>query len=242
MKLHTAEIKTSLSGHTQVFYSVIAECKEGLYLFDCGYEESFDAYREAFDRLRLNLSLLKAVIITHDDNDHLGGLGKFKDHIPGLMVVCGEAEEESVSGKIKSERLLQAEIMLNHLRGDIKKQGLQFIESLKKIRRFPVDKTLINGECFPDQIETVHTPGHTKGHLSFYCRPEKTMIAGDALVIENGEFNLANPQYTLHLEDAIRSVEIIREYKPEKVICYHGGVMTTNVDEKLKRLINTLRI
>ena len=105
------------------------------------------------------------------------------------------------------------------------------------MQRFGVDKGFADQEIFEQEILVVHTPGHTKGHISLYLINEMTLIAGDALVIEDGRFNIANPDFTLDLETAVKSVEKIRKLSPRKIICYHGGVMTQNIDKELEALI-----
>nr|WP_246027886.1 MULTISPECIES: MBL fold metallo-hydrolase [Paenibacillus] len=88
-----------------------------------------------------------------------------------------------------------------------------------------IDRTVSSGEKLPwcDGIEIIHTPGHLPGHISLYLPSSKTLIAGDALVIEDGKHNIANPQHTLDLEEAITSVEKLLEYDIKQLICYHGG-------------------
>ncbi len=50
------------------------------------------------------------------------------------------------------------------------------------------------------------------------------MVTGDAVVIEDGKLNLANPGYTLHMDDAVRSVRWSLDYDIRQLICYHGGL------------------
>jgi glyoxylase-like metal-dependent hydrolase (beta-lactamase superfamily II) len=180
---------------------------------------------------------LTGVIITHDDHDHLGGLHQLKQKNSSLKIICGEHEKDSVSGKIKSERLVQAEMSLNTITEEYKSWALNFIEKLKKVQRFDVDEVLRDNAIFEEELIVIHTPGHTKGHVSLFLPKEKTVIAGDALVIENGEFNIANPAFTLDMQKALKSAEKIKNLNPLKIICYHGGIMDENVNKKLAVLL-----
>lgn len=209
-----------------------------LYLIDCGYEETFEGILEELNRLNLNIHQIEGIIISHDDIDHLGGLKKFKDYKPSIQVLCSALEEPTITGRVKSERLVQAENSYESLPDEYKSWAIGFIESLKSIQRFEVDKTFDDGEIFEEDIQIVHTPGHTKGHISLFIKSSKTLIANDALVIEDGEFEIANPAYTLDLEAALSSVQKIKKLKPKKIICYHGGIMKSNIAAKLDKLLS----
>ncbi len=79
------------------------------------------------------------------------------------------------------------------------------------------------------------------GHISLYLPESKTLIASDAVVIEDGTFNIANPSYTLNLEEAVNSVQLLLNYDIEQIICYHGGLFHGDVEQALRELILTYR-
>lgn len=240
MNVELLRIEKTIDGEQVVLFPVLLRHsgRNWNYLIDCGYEETSEELEHELKVLGVEPEDLTGVIITHDDHDHLGGLRFLKQRNKNLKVICGEHEEDSVSGKIKSERLVQAENSLNTIPEEYKEWALNFIEKLKKVQRFAVDEVFCDNAIFEDELIAVHTPGHTKGHISLFLPKEKTVIAGDALVIENGEFNIANPAFTLDMQQALKSVEKIKNLNPCKIICYHGGIMDKNVNEKLKTLLN----
>lgn len=67
------------------------------------------------------------------------------------------------------------------------------------------------------------------------------MVTGDAVVIEDGKLNLANPSYTLHMDDAVRSVRRLLDYDIRQLICYHGGLFQGDVKKALLRLFRDLQ-
>lgn len=115
--------------------------------------------------------------------------------------------------------------------------GVKIYLKIKSIERFKIDITFKDDDIFENELIIIHTPGHTKGHISLYYPKDKILIAGDAILVENGELDLANPSFTLDLEAAVRSVEKIKILNPDKIICYHGGMLNKNVIEKLTVLI-----
>ena len=237
MNIEVLKIEKAIDGEPVVLFPVLLQHAGRNYLVDCGYEETSAELEHKLKALGIEPEDLTGVIITHDDHDHLGGLCQLKQKNKNLKVVCGELEKDSVSGKIKSERLLQAENSLNILPEEYRGWALNFIEKLKKVQRFAVDEVLCDNAIFEEELIVIHTPGHTKGHISMFLPKVKTVIAGDALVIENGEFNIANPAFTLDLQQALKSVKKIKNLNPLKIICYHGGIMKKNVNEKLEALL-----
>jgi len=228
MKLTPLRINSIVDNEEITIFPVLIETANGNYLVDCGYEETVDELTAGLQSLGVDLSGLNGIIITHDDIDHLGGLDELKKRNPRLKVYCGSHEKDSVTGVIKSERLLQAERLLEGMPTRLKPWGLEFIRRLESIKRCKVDKSLEDNEIFGNDIVVIHTPGHTKGHISLYIPGERTVITGDALVIINSKPDIANPNYTLDMKKAMQSVEKIWSLKPERLICYHGGVIEDN--------------
>jgi glyoxylase-like metal-dependent hydrolase (beta-lactamase superfamily II) len=237
MEVHTFKIEKKVNEVDTVLFPSFLRFGDRTYLIDCGYKETFEDFQQELIKLNAPVNQLTGVFISHDDIDHLGGLDAFKKCNPNISVFCGAIEEQSVCGKVKSERLIQAENSLEHIPNEYKTWALHFIQSLQNIKRYRVDMTFNDGDEFEKGVMVIHTPGHTKGHVSLFVIKEKILIANDALVIENDEFEIANPNYTLDMTSAIKSVEKIRQLNPDKIICYHGGVMQHDVHEKLNRLL-----
>ena len=111
---------------------------------------------------------------------------------------------------------------------------------LKTVQAVQVDQILALDreiEWLPG-VEVIHTPGHMPGHISLYIRQNRTMIAADAVVVENGLLEIANPQFTLDLEEAVRSVEKLQQLEIDRIICYHGGVVQTDIPETVEDVKN----
>lgn len=238
MKIQTFKIYKQIDNNEVILYPTLLNIKGKNYLVDCGYEETFLEFTTELRKLGVELADLHAILISHDDIDHIGALKLFKDKNPHLIIYSSEIEEPSVSGKIKSERLEQAEQSLLKLPQEHKSWAYQFINQLKSIKRIQVDAILKDRDKIDEELEVIFTPGHTKGHISFYIPGEKTLIANDALVIENDHFDIANPMFTLDMGQALKSVELIKDFQPEKIICYHGGIAKDNISQKLTDLVN----
>lgn len=226
--------------HMEVdLYPSVLIIENAVYLVDCGYEETYDEFVEELNRLGIHK--IDGIIISHDDIDHLGALSKFKEADPSTRIYCSDIERHSIEGITRSERLVQTENSLPFLPKESIPWANEFIAQLENINRIPVDETFRDEEWIREYVQVIHTPGHTSGHISLYIPSQETIIANDALVIEDGSFNIANPQFCLDLPMAIRSVEKIKNLHPKKIICYHGGIMEDKVDNKLRELLNKFR-
>lgn len=195
-------------------------------LVDCGYIGFLPQIEAALLAQNIAPASLSKVLITHHDHDHMGALRALKDKYPHIQVIASEADAPYVSGQRRSLRLAQAEAMQKDLPEEQKAFGQQFIDLLTQVEPVPVDEVVRDGQRLDwcGGCEVIGTPGHMPGHISLYLPKHKTTIAGDAMVLENGRPAIANPQFTLDMEAAQRSMERVLDLGARQIICYHGGV------------------
>ncbi|QNF35871.1 MBL fold metallo-hydrolase [Adhaeribacter swui] len=237
MKVHTFKICQVVQGREEILFPTLIELNQKKYLVDCGYEETFTEFVRELAKLQVAITDLHAILLSHDDIDHLGALTLFKDQNPNLKIYSSYVEAPAISGELKSERLQQAENSLINLPPEHQEWAKEFIRRLQNIKRTAVDGLLSDNQKIDEEIEVLFTPGHTQGHISFYIASEQLLIANDALVVADQGFDIANPAFTLDLPQAIKSAERIKQLRPRKIICYHGGIVEENVDEKLAALL-----
>ena len=168
----------------------------------------------------------------------MGSAAELKSKYPNMKILASEKDEKYISGKEKSLRLQQAESIYDSLPEEQKEWALNFQKTLKSVENVDVDMVLNDGDKFNccGGVEIIETPGHMPGHISIYIKESKTLIAGDALVIENNKLCMANPQYTLDMKAAKKSIEKLQNYDIEMVICYHGGICNTVIENSLKNI------
>ncbi|MCS4239494.1 glyoxylase-like metal-dependent hydrolase (beta-lactamase superfamily II) [Myroides gitamensis] len=237
MKILNFTIEQEVAGQISTIYPTVIKTENEVVLVDCGYEETFDQFKVELAKLGIPLTAITKIIISHDDIDHLGALPLFVAENPDIQVYCSTIEKSAVTGETKSERLEQAEASLQQLPVEYRAWAENFIIRLNKIKRIPVDHTLEEGDYVVEEVEVIHTPGHTKGHISLFDHKTKTLIANDALVIEEDRLNIANPQFTLDMRQAVASLKKIKQLQPAKIICYHGGSMEEGIQEQLEVVI-----
>jgi glyoxylase-like metal-dependent hydrolase (beta-lactamase superfamily II) len=64
------------------------------------------------------------------------------------------------------------------------------------------------------------------GHIAVYIRELETLVTGDAMNAHGGMLQMANPAYTIDMDEAARSIEKFMKLDLMQVICYHGGIFT----------------
>lgn len=231
-------IDMEVNGFISALHPVIVSDDHEMVLFDCGHKDAFNQLKEKAALAGFDLSRLTRVLITHHDHDHIGALADLKREYPRVQVYASEKEAEYVTGKRKSVRLQQAQEQLAVLSEDQKEHAQKRIDLLKRIEPVTVDGYLQDGDVLAicGGIEVIATPGHLPGHLSFYLRESKTMIAGDALVVADGKLYRANPRFTLNKDEAYTSARKFLNVAIDTLVCFHGGAISQNIKESLETL------
>lgn len=209
-----------------IIHPVVLKDNNEMILVDCGYTGFMPIIEDAFKSENLDCNQLTKILITHHDHDHMGALADFKEKYPNIEIIASEIEAPYISGEKKSLRLEQAEELQNNLSEEQKAFGKAFCEILKSVKPVNVDILVNDGEVMDwcGGCEIVGTPGHTPGHISLYLKDKRIIITGDAAALENNQLVIANPQFTLDIENANKSISKILDYDAETYICYHGGI------------------
>ncbi|HFK1449998.1 MULTISPECIES: MBL fold metallo-hydrolase [Bacillus cereus group] len=227
MKIIELPIEFEFNGQKQCIYPSLIILHNELTLVDTGYPSFLPLIENAILKHGYEMKNLKNIIITHYDDDHIGALYDFKVKYPHVNIIASEIDSYYISGEIKSERLVQAEEMLQCMPIEEKEFGEWFIQQLKNIRHVSVDEKVCDGQMIlNNECQIVATSGHTSGHISLYFPNLDCVITGDAAVQENRELVIANPGFCLDIEKAEESLNKIKSLKAASYYCYHGGKLT----------------
>lgn len=210
----------------QHLYPVLLFGERDTVLIDCGYPGSLELLEIQLKRYHIRPESITRLVLTHQDDDHMGTAAEIKEKYPAIQVLASAKEEPYISGKRKNLRLQQAEELQELLPDEEKAFGEQFCERLRSVRPVTLDGVLTTGDQFDwgGGCEILDTPGHTPGHISIRALNDEFMITGDAAVLADHALTIANPQFCLDLGEAKKSLEKLIQYQSRRYICYHGGV------------------
>lgn len=226
------DIPFEYQGMTNHIYPVLLLGGADVVLVDCGYPGFMGLIEAALEEQGLSVSDLTMIVLTHQDDDHMGAAYEIISKYPHIQIAASAEEAPYISGGKKNLRLQQAEELQERLPEEEKEFGLRFCERLRQVRPVPVDIVLQEGDRFDwgGGCEIIRTPGHTPGHISLLLSEAQTFITGDAAVADQGRLVLANPQFCLDTEEADRSLKLLKGMKCKRYICYHSGIFSPSED------------
>ncbi|MEF2293578.1 MULTISPECIES: MBL fold metallo-hydrolase [Virgibacillus] len=228
MKIIELPIEFEFNGQKNCIYpSLFISNNDELTLVDTGYANFLPLIENEIIKNGYEMKQLKNVIVTHYDDDHIGSLYDFKVKYPQINIIASEIESTYISGEIKSERLVQAEDMLENLPKKDLEFGIWFVQQLRKLKHVAVDEKVNDGDIILDsKCKIIATPGHTSGHITLYFPSLKSVITGDAAVKNYDDLIIANPHFCLDIKQAEQSLNKIKNLKVKYIYCYHGGKLT----------------
>lgn len=227
MKIIELPIAFEFNGQLNTIYPSLIIMNDELTLVDTGYTNFLPLIEHEITKKDYEMEHLKNIIITHYDDDHIGSLYNFKEKYPWINIIASEIESKYISGEIKSERLVQAEELLDNMSPEQKEFGTWFIQQLKDLKHVAIDNKVNDGDMIlHNECRVVATPGHTSGHISLYFPKLNSVITGDAAANENQELDIANPHFCLNMDNAKQSLRKIQNLQADTYYCYHGGKFT----------------
>jgi glyoxylase-like metal-dependent hydrolase (beta-lactamase superfamily II) len=137
----------------------------------------------ALARLGIAPERLALVLVTHCDLDHQGGNAAIKAACPRALLSCGRADAPLVADP---QALLARRYDAYRERHGIfySPEGHAGILAQAGAAQ-PLDLTWVGGETFAVdsgwELEIMHVPGHSRGHLAIYDRRNRALYTGDAV-------------------------------------------------------------
>lgn len=194
------ELSAVVMKRTNIVYPAFIWDDDTRILVDTGYPGQLPKIRKTIEITGVSFNQLNKIIITHHDIDHIGSLSAIVQESSQIIEVLAHAEEQPhIQGekpiiKATPEALSKLDAQLN-----LPEEQRKAIKSvLQNPPKAKVGKTLADGEELPycEGIVVIHTPGHTPGHICLYLKKSKTLIAGDAMVMVDGQLLGPQPHFT----------------------------------------------
>ncbi len=167
------------------------------------------------------------VLISHADNDHVGGNRAFRDAHPHAVFACHELDRRWVES---NEALVRENYGWHAAFGFPPMDADELLASMSG--DCPIDVGLIGGETIrldADRVvEVLHLPGHTPGHLGLWDEQNQAAIIIDA-VLADGIYDRAGnklipPRY-YDLAALRQTIERLEALRPELLLTAHYPVL-----------------
>lgn len=167
-----------------------------LTLIDTGVRRSNSraALEAAFADLGLELARVRRVILTHYHTDHMGQVGTLREAGADFELLVHEDDADDVEqfSVEREERIDESNRLFAEHGVPVDLLARQASRIRREIASGPplavaarVDRRLRDGECVPFkdfELEVVHAPGHTAGHVVLAERRSGVLLTGDHLM------------------------------------------------------------
>src|SRR5919202_6242233 len=207
--------------------TLIVDADNDATLVDAGLPDQAEAIGAALLEAGIRVRDLRRIIFTHQDLDHVGS-GAALVRQSGARVLAYSADVPYIEGRLRP--LKPTPEMLE--------QRPHMRKVLERLEPVTVDEQVENGSRLDlaGGTQVIFTPGHTPGHISLYLEGSKILIAGDALTADKGYLRGPNPAATLDVRTAVQSVKRLAGLEVDTIVCYHGGVVSEDANEQLRRV------
>ncbi len=204
MILKELKINTWISGEPTNCYIIFdEESKEAMVIDPAG---EVDKITEMLDILNANL---KYIYVTHCHGDHIGGVQELQQRKEGKVLI----------------HRLDAPGLNN--------------ENLSLTNYMGMNQIILNADSIVDdedllhlgdlELKVIHTPGHTCGGSSLYCKEENMVFTGDTLF--RGTWGRTDLP-TSNFQDIMNSITNRLMQLPEETIVYPGHGKSTMIREE----------
>jgi glyoxylase-like metal-dependent hydrolase (beta-lactamase superfamily II) len=206
---------------------LLLENDDGWTLVDTGTANSVGRIRDAIVKLGSGPEDLKRVFLTHQHDDHTGGVQGILEWAPGAEVGSSEHEAEVISGR--------------RAKDPFRNPVLRFLTRNAELPTAPVGKVLREGDLVSG-FRVILTPGHTFGHVSLLRDWDGLLFTADAFGCLPRKIRVGvRKALCTDAPMARRSAQKLLGERFATVIMAHGPVLRSDARPKLQRTVERCR-
>ncbi|MGA3009900.1 MAG: MBL fold metallo-hydrolase [Terracidiphilus sp.] len=242
--LEMLELSMCVMGMKRIVYPTVMWDAANVILVDTGVPTSLETIKKQMEVAGTSFAKLNMIIASQQDIDHVAGIRGILKESPQVRVLAHEEDRPYIQGDRKVKRLNSK--FMERIKGLPEEERLSVINMFEN-SSVKVNRALSDGEMLPycGGITVIHTPGHTPGHVCLYHQKSKTLIAGDAMNILDGQLVGPNKdpmsEDDVNANDAINSLGKLKDYDIENVVTYHGGLFNNRPNEAIEGVIRERR-
>jgi glyoxylase-like metal-dependent hydrolase (beta-lactamase superfamily II) len=220
----------------QVSNAYIWISERGPVVIDAGPPGAGQAIIDALAALGYRPQDVVALLVTHGDFDHVGGLAALKrwSYAP---VVAAEAEVPLIEGRVDHRSRLQARSLGGRLVTAVAGAATRLLgtpaPATVDLVLTPASETTLGG------LRPIPTPGHTAGHTCFLAPQSGILFAGDA-ILNNRGLSLPISIATEDMDLARRSIKQLAALDFDVACFGHGRPIARNADQQVRQFAASL--
>jgi glyoxylase-like metal-dependent hydrolase (beta-lactamase superfamily II) len=206
---------------------LLLENDDGWTLVDTGIEGSVQRIRDAMRALGSGPEDLKRIFLSHQHNDHIGGLRGLLEWAPDAEVGASEHEAEVISGRRPMD--------------PSSNRVIRYLARNTELPTAPVTKVLREGDLVSG-FRVIATPGHSPGHVSLLRDGDGLMFTADAFgrLLRKIQVGVIKALCTDPAE-AKRSAQKLLLEDFATVVMSHGSVIRAGAKERLREAVERCR-
>jgi glyoxylase-like metal-dependent hydrolase (beta-lactamase superfamily II) len=175
----------------------------------------------------LEPTAIRYAINSHCDWDHHGGNGAVRDLAPNAVLCCHELDRPLIE---------DADLLFARRYDELADDGIAEPAATRPFvaantRQVPMDVGLSGGERFclgsGWAVELLHTPGHSRGHVSIYDPRGRCLVVGDAVLGNAVLFADGRPAFPptyRYVDTYLATVQRMQAIGPELLLTAHYPV------------------
>ena len=199
-------------------------------LFDTAITRAVTAHVVPYlRRTGVDPARIRYVINSHCDWDHHGGNGAVRDLVPAAALCCHELDRPL----IEDADLLFASRYDELAADGITEPAQTRLFVAANTRQVPMDLGLSGGERFclgsGWSVDLLHTPGHSRGHVSIYDPRSRSAVVGDAVLgsaVPLADGRPAFPPTYRYLDTYLATIQRLQGIAPDRLLTAHYPVFT----------------
>ena len=200
-------------------YAVVVD--DGVVLIDTGIPGRADKVASAIEDARHRIGEVHTILLTHWHPDHVGSVAELRRR-SGARIVAHSIDAPVISGEQNRPA----------------KRFMRIVGAIMPApERVPVDETLTaDGPLSMPDFMAFHTPGHTRGHMSFLLeRDGGVLFAGDAASAgRNGRLRRSPRMVTEDREAESASVARLAELTFEAAVFGRGKSISRDAASRFR--------
>jgi len=198
---------------------------ETLTLVDTGWPGNGRAIGTFVQTLGRQVREITRLLVTHAHPDHAGSLAELQ-RLTGAKVYAHPAEAAVLSGAIPLPLPPRA---VRRLIGPL--------EANDPLPAVNVDRELTDGLVLDGGVRVLHTPGHTRGSVSFLVEESGVLLAGDLFVQTNGRLHVPPASFHEDAAQARASVRRLADLEFDILGCGHGPPVLSGAAARVWNLL-----